>query len=345
MARRRATGSRLSRRAHRGGAGPRRLLVATRLAERGAALAALVGGRRAAGLVGAPPRRRCTTTPSGGRLWFRRRALPHRPTQNVVAEQVTRTAHARSSSWPITTPPTAAWCSIQRSRGGDEAHAGSAREGQPERADPLRNLPRPPPAGVVGPVGPPSLEARVLFLSVGAAAVMANIGASRVVPGANDNLSAVATVVALAHALRERPPAGRAGAAGLRPARGVLHGGNAGVWPPPLRRTRPRQHRVRAWSAWAHRSSAWWRGRHAEDALVTDATRERLARAGLDAGVGLRRGLRTVAATDGLIALRAGYPTCTLGGVDDTKFPSNYHWPSDTPDNLLVEHRGCRGGV
>jgi hypothetical protein len=42
----------------------------------------------------------------------------------------------------------------------------------------------------------------------------------------------------------------------------------------------------------------------------------------------------TVAATDALIALRAGYPTCTLGGVDDTKFPLDYHWPSDTPDNL-----------
>ena len=36
---------------------------------------------------------------------------------------------------------------------------------------------------------------------------MANIGASRVVPGANDNLSAVAVVVALAHRLRERPAA------------------------------------------------------------------------------------------------------------------------------------------
>jgi hypothetical protein len=44
--------------------------------------------------------------------------------------------------------------------------------------------------------------------------------------------------------------------------------------------------------------------------------------------------LRTVAATDALIALRAGYATCTLGGVDETKFPSNYHWPSDIPDNL-----------
>ena len=68
-----------------------------------------------------------------------------------------------------------------------------------------------------------------------------------------------------------------------------------------------------------------------------ESSREALARAGEAAGVPLRRGLRTVAATDGLIALRAGYPTCTLGGVDETKFPSNYHWPSDTPDNLSWE--------
>ena len=66
----------------------------------------------------------------------------------------------------------------------------------------------------------------------------------------------------------------------------------------------------------------------------TESSREALARAGAEAGVELTRGLRTVAATDALIALRAGYATCPLGGVDDTKFPSNYHWPSDVPDNL-----------
>jgi hypothetical protein len=66
----------------------------------------------------------------------------------------------------------------------------------------------------------------------------------------------------------------------------------------------------------------------------TEASRERLARAGADAHVDLTRGLRTVAATDALIALRAGYPSCTLGGVDETKFPANYHWPTDVPDNL-----------
>jgi Iap family predicted aminopeptidase len=68
-----------------------------------------------------------------------------------------------------------------------------------------------------------------------------------------------------------------------------------------------------------------------------EGSREALAAAGEAAGVELQRGLRTVAATDGLIALRAGYPTCTLGGVDETKFPANYHWPTDTPDNLSWE--------
>jgi hypothetical protein len=50
--------------------------------------------------------------------------------------------------------------------------------------------------------------------------------------------------------------------------------------------------------------------------------------------VELTRGLRTVAATDALIALRAGYRTCLIGGVDETKFPANYHWPTDVPENL-----------
>jgi hypothetical protein len=68
-----------------------------------------------------------------------------------------------------------------------------------------------------------------------------------------------------------------------------------------------------------------------------ERSREALAAAGAAARVELRRGLRTVAATDALIAMRAGYRTCTLGGVDETKFPSNYHWPTDTPDNLSWE--------
>lgn len=68
--------------------------------------------------------------------------------------------------------------------------------------------------------------------------------------------------------------------------------------------------------------------------------REALAAAAARAGVEIGRGLRTVAATDALIALRAGYNVAQLASVDYTNFPANYHWPSDTADNLDWETIG-----
>lgn len=62
--------------------------------------------------------------------------------------------------------------------------------------------------------------------------------------------------------------------------------------------------------------------------------REALSEAAREAGVPIARRLWTVAATDALVALRAGYRVATLTAVDERRFPSNYHWPSDTPDNL-----------
>jgi Peptidase family M28 len=62
--------------------------------------------------------------------------------------------------------------------------------------------------------------------------------------------------------------------------------------------------------------------------------REELERAADGAGVPIVRGLRTTAATDAIIPLRAGYRVATLASVDETKLPMNYHWPNDTPDAL-----------
>ena len=64
------------------------------------------------------------------------------------------------------------------------------------------------------------------------------------------------------------------------------------------------------------------------------AVREALAEAADGAGIPIGRGLRTTAATDAIIALRAGYRVATLASVDETKLPMNYHWPSDVPDAL-----------
>jgi hypothetical protein len=44
--------------------------------------------------------------------------------------------------------------------------------------------------------------------------------------------------------------------------------------------------------------------------------------------------LRLRNGTDGLEALAAGYPTVTLCSVTDLKQPANYHWPTDTAENV-----------
>jgi Zn-dependent M28 family amino/carboxypeptidase len=69
----------------------------------------------------------------------------------------------------------------------------------------------------------------------------------------------------------------------------------------------------------------------------TPAMRQAIADAAGRAGINLTRGIRTVAATDAIIALRAGYPSATLASIAETNLPLNYHWPSDVPDGLYWE--------
>ena len=48
----------------------------------------------------------------------------------------------------------------------------------------------------------------------------------------------------------------------------------------------------------------------------------------------LRRGMRARTSTDGVVPLRAGYPTATLVSMNEFKSIDNYHWPTDVPDNV-----------
>ena len=67
----------------------------------------------------------------------------------------------------------------------------------------------------------------------------------------------------------------------------------------------------------------------------TPEMREFIAGCAADAGVHVRRGLRTSLATDGLIALKAGYPTVTLASINEYKHASNYHSHDDVPENIV----------
>ncbi len=301
----------------------------------GSALAARLG-RLPAALAGAFASAAVYDDVSGGRLWFRRRALPQRPTWNVVAEAGTAEAER-----------TVVFIAHH-----DAAHSGLVFHPALPRAG-MRLFPKlheranqsvPIIFGVfLGPVflalwgllGARWLRRCGLFFSLGASAAMANIGASPVVPGANDNLSAVAVLVALAHELSGSPPRG---VRVILLSTGSEEAFMEGMQAFGRRHFAKLDRRATEFVCLECVGSPYLCVVEAEGMLrmryYADASRDALGRAGAAAGVELARGLRTVAATDALIALRAGYPTCTLGGVDETKFPREYHWRSDTPDNL-----------
>jgi acetylornithine deacetylase/succinyl-diaminopimelate desuccinylase-like protein len=316
-------------RAHGGYWGPLGLLNAA------SAVAGFLG-RLPAALMGAFASAAVYDDVSGGRLWFRRRTLPHRPTWNVVAELGDPDA-----------PRTVVFIAHH-----DAAHSGLVFHPALPRIG-MRLLPRvheranqsipiifgvflgPLLLALWGATGARALRRAGLVFAGGATAAMANIGASRVVPGANDNLSSVGALVALAHELAERPPDG---VRVILLSTGSEESFMEGMQAFGRRRFSALDRTTTEFVCLECIGSPELCVVEAEGMLrmwhYTEASRDALARAGEEAGVPLTRGLRTVAATDALIALRAGYPTCLLGGVDETKFPANYHWPTDTPDNL-----------
>jgi Zn-dependent M28 family amino/carboxypeptidase len=182
------------------------------------------------------------------------------------------------------------------------------------------------------------LRAVGAFFAAGAAAIMADIGARPAVPGANDNLSAVAVLVALARELSERPPDGaRVILLSTGSEESFMEGMQGFIARHASALTTATTEFVCLECVGSPHLCVVEGEGMLRMRLYPEGARAALAAAGERAGVPLGRGLRTVAATDALVALRAGYRTCLLGGVDDTKFPANYHWPTDVPDNLAWE--------
>ncbi len=167
-------------------------------------------------------------------------------------------------------------------------------------------------------------------------ALMTDIARNVTVPGANDNLSACALIVALVEMLRERPVEG------------------LNVWLVSCGAEETLQDGVRGFLA-----------RHGHELppdrtcfLVPDAVgspslgmleaegpmwmeeyagaeyRDLIAACAREAGIELERGLRARASTDAIIPSRAGYPTAALTSLTPWRALANYHLPSDTPENL-----------
>ena len=173
------------------------------------------------------------------------------------------------------------------------------------------------------------------IVSAGAAAVIGQIGTTRVVPGANDNATGVVALVELARRLAEQPTE------------------NVRVL---LVSTGSEESFMEGMQAFMRRHGGSLPQRDtfilAVDTLgsphLTAIRGEGMLRmneyprVGLDLvdrvaeelGIWLFPNLRLRNATDGLHALKRGYPCACLGSVTAYKAPANYHWRTDTADNV-----------
>jgi hypothetical protein len=184
----------------------------------------------------------------------------------------------------------------------------------------------------------PALRKLGLVLSAGSLLAFGDIATRTVVPGANDNLTAVAVLLELARLLRERP------VEGVR----VL-----------LVSTGSEESFMEGMRGWVRRHGPELDGERTRVVVLetlgspelillegegmiwmTDydpEVRDFIAASAQDAGAPLRRGLKLGFATDALSALRAGLRTATLASCDEYKMPANYHSQRDIPRNVDFE--------
>ena len=172
------------------------------------------------------------------------------------------------------------------------------------------------------------------FLSAGSAAFMAHIGGGRVVPGANDNGTGCVAALAIARALSERPPENTrilflsTSEEALCEGMGMFMERHAHELPADRTfflclDTLGSPHLL------VLRGEGMLRLREypAESLELLDSTAD-------DLDIELMPNLRLRNATDGVFPLAAGYQCVSVASCNRWKNPSNYHWKTDTPENV-----------
>ena len=211
----------------------------------------------------------------------------------------------------------------------------------------LERTKTPPPQWWVGLAGPlctivaavarrPRLARVGIAIGAFGTATVADLWRNETVPGANDNLSGVAALVALAELLRERPLPGMRVLLVSCGAEETLQDGIRAF----LASHRDELAEGRTWFVnldtvgsphlvMLEAEGPVWMESYAGPWLrdLVDECAQRLE-------IPLERGFRARASTDSIIPSRAGYPIATLVSITDWRSPANYHLPSDVPANL-----------
>lgn len=184
----------------------------------------------------------------------------------------------------------------------------------------------------------PRLVSLATLFGIGSTAAFLDIARRPAVPGANDNLSGVAAMVAVAAALRERP------VSGLRVlfvSCGAEESLQEGIRPFMQRHSAQLPVETTSFLNLETVGSPRLALLEGEGPMFMEdyhgGLSDFVAETAERAGIALRRGLRARASTDSIIPSRAGYETATICSVDRNKALSNYHWPSDIPANLDYE--------
>jgi glutamate/tyrosine decarboxylase-like PLP-dependent enzyme len=298
---------------------------------------ALAGARRTALALGVAASAGIADDVSNGPRLFRRATMTAQPTLNVVAETgdpagertlVVLAHHDAAPTGKVFDPA------------GQQAF-GERFPGLLERIDTSVPVWFPVTAGpaLVG-LGARRRSRRLLALGAALSAVstaaFADIARSPITPGANDNLTAVAGLVALAQAFRDRPVPGLRVLLVSCGAEEALQGGMRGFAARHFGRLDREATWVLNFETLGSQRLVLLEGEG--PLLMEDYTRlefrDLVARCADRAGITLRRGMRSRASTDSVIASRAGYPTATLVSIDRHKELANYHRMTDTPENV-----------
>jgi hypothetical protein len=198
--------------------------------------------------------------------------------------------------------------------------------------------------GLGSATGRAGLRRTGMALSLVSLLAMLDIGRRPAVPGANDNLTGVAVLVALARALQATPLRGLRVMLVSAGAEEALQEGIRGIarrYFPQL--PRERTHFLNVDTVGSGRL-VLLEGEgpvrmHSYDAGFQDL----VAGCAADTGTPLLRGLRSRNSTDGAVPMRYGYPTATLVSVDARKLLPHYHLDSDLPEH--VDYRCVAGAA
>lgn len=189
--------------------------------------------------------------------------------------------------------------------------------------------------GLAGLLGLRRCSALGAAVCAGIVASLFEMAVRGTVPGANDNLTGVATLLGVARALGDEPVANlrvlfvSTGAEeslmeGMR-AFMARHGGELS----PETTTVLCVDTVGSPELALPEAEGMFRFRRYDEEL-----KSLIAECADSLGIHLRRGMRVRLGTDGYLALRRQIPAAMVMSVDEYGTASNYHWPSDTPENV-----------